>query len=273
MEKVKNGILKSIKQNKELEYSLIGFLSNSKKELSYLSDLDFFSIIGSNRPSDYLKQSIKICSTVLESNPNVFIFSSFKQQILLKSLINNDNVVLLHFLQYTSSNHLVIREVNTLPKFVKECFDPINITDTTIFDKISDSYKNREQLLNSNLIRIYYYYDILNESIALYSNITTNLIPERILKLEILHKLKFISQHIGYELLIDKYKGKIEEISLNDFDELLIENRFQDLLELKKEISLILKTDINSLQKKRLFELLTTAYSFFDKIAILKNSL
>jgi len=263
-DKIKDTLLKVV-----TPFELVGFL-NGNLEMNELSDIDVFLLGNSKIPSDYFKNCEVVCSALMDKVPGVFIFSSFKQQILLHHAAGREYVGL-HFLQYLSVSHLVIREVNTLPKFVSECIETVKINEG-IFDKIRLSYDNRNDLLNSNVIRIFYYFDILNEIAPIIYNTVNNQLPFSLIQCEVLHKLKFILCHLGFELLSHNHGISQDAITLNQMDNLLREKKLDYLVNQKNDIVSVLGKN-QKLNLADLKSMIKSTYKVFDDINVITGSL
>jgi hypothetical protein len=255
-------------RNQASSFMMAGYLrSGSQQQRSKDSDVDLFLLMKGGKPSDYYKVCTKTCSEILSRTRNVFVFASFRQQVLLSSLCLKSQPTPVHYLQYVSVRHLIVREVNTLPRFLPYSFCPIIKPKISLLDEIVRAYMDRATILHPSLIRFYYYFDILNETLALFCNHVSNKLPKEVLIREALHKLKFTAKCLSLELASERFSTSGQPpYSATRLNRVLAQLGYGDLLSLREEIAALTCTRHPVVSPQATLNLFQRMYRVFDSI-------
>lgn len=237
----------------------------NESHVEQYSDSDVFLVLKGGKPSQYFMTCINICSEMLRSQEDIFLFASFKQQILLKALALRNHARPIHYLQYLSVRHLIIREINTLPRFVKDSIKPVANSESDIFDRIAIAYKDRATFLHPSVTRYYYYFDILNETLPLFSNYQSTVLPYTIVAQEAIHKIRFVSRYLTSELLAHSNSFVLKSNS-DKTDILLREIGHDSLAQVRNDVYKIERIAPNDIPPTSIIDMLRRLYSTFDTI-------
>lgn len=177
----------------------------------------------------------------------------------------------MHYLHYLGTRHLVIREVNTLPRFLPQSLRPLVGTPRPVLKEIQEAYSDRASLLHPSITRFFYYFDILNETLALFGN-QSGIISERVIMAETLHKLKFTAQCLPLEIVSQNLAPKSNMLkTFREVDGLLRALGYGDLILLREETARC-SLSRSGASRASVYELLRLAYTVFDMIEPLSES-
>jgi hypothetical protein len=255
--------------------SLAGYLGRNSQEQGRkpYSDIDLFLLMKGGKPSDYFSTCLSICKEVVAIEASSFIFASFKQQTLLQRLVQARTAIPIHYLQYLGIRHLIVREVNTLPKYIPSILHSILDPNPDMLERITTAYTNRARILHPSNMRFYYYFDILNEALALFCNTNSNILPYDLLAQEAIHKIRFTARCVALELSATSISPTtMIHQNVATLKPLLAQLGFGDLTAVYDQSMLLETKAAASVGTESLLVLFKRMYTMFDSIECLIES-
>lgn len=233
---------------------------------SRYSDLDLFLITAGSSPSDYFTACSALCTELTCQLNDVFLFASFRQQMLLRHLARPRNPLPIHYLQYLDLAHLSDREPNDLPENLTQVLCPIKLPSNLDLNPahVRSSIKTAPNGFQRRLF--HYYFDVANELLPLYFNYLTGVIPREVIVEEVVHKIRFLARRVPWPKSMQDAPTK-EDTGGSPGSSVQEEESTVALDSLSLEINALEQADPAGIDPRRLLGLLQTVYHLFDAFA------